>query len=314
MPRRRQRTFLGNFRHLFVRGLAIVLPTVLTFWLLMVAFNFVDTRIAEPINRGVRQMIILTTDWPRPTARDFAYAQEHLGGDEAARWRARREAMAQTLGPAWTPEREQQNLREFLEPSARRHALRRWWDSAAIGSWSAMNLIGLVIAVALIYSVGALLGSYIGRRLYARGEELFRKVPLLGRVYPSIKQITDFFVGDDDRRRAQFNRVVAVQYPRKGLWSVGLVTGEPMLQLSRGPDGPLLTVFVPSSPTPFTGYVITVPKKDTVELPISIEEALRFTISGGVVLPNSQRGLEGGAWGATMAPDETTDANPTRTA
>lgn len=319
MPVRRQRSLLANFRKFFVRGLAIVLPTVLTFWLLIVVFTFVDTRIAEPINRGVRHLITRTTHWPPPTARDFAYAQEHVDGDTAARWRSMRDALATTLGPAWTQEREDEAYREFLEPYAQRYALRRWWGSVQIASWPVMNLVGLIIAVTLIYTVGAILGSYIGHRLYARGEELFQKVPLLGRVYPAVKQITDFFVGDQTDARVPFNRVVAVQYPRKGVWSVGLVTGEPMVDLAEGPDGPLLTVFIPSSPTPFTGYVITVPKKDTLELHVSIEEALRFTISGGVVLPTSQRATDldtGAAVTPVSLPGGTTTAanDPERTA
>lgn len=292
MPAQRQRTWLDNFRHFFFRGLAIVLPTVLSFWLLLMAYNFVDGRVAEPINRGVRQLILTTTHWPPPQPRDYLEAEQNLDSNQQARWRSQRETLAAALGPDWTPQQEAAALHEFLEPHARRHALRRWWDSIRIGTWSVMNLIGLVVAIVLIYFVGAVLGSFIGRRMYARGEDLVQRIPLLGRVYPAIKQVTDFFVGGRDEAAARFSRVVAVQYPRKGLWSVGLVTGEPMGVLAPNPDEPMLTIFVPSSPTPFTGYVITVPKRDTIELHITIEEALRFTISGGVVGPTSQRATE----------------------
>jgi uncharacterized membrane protein len=291
MPAPRHRSWMDNFRHFFFRGLAIVLPTVLSFWLLLMAYNFVDGRVAEPINRGVRQGILAFSAWPAPQPRDFVEAEQQLDSNHQAEWRSRRDALAATLGSDWTIERENTAFQEFLEPHARRHALRRWWDTYRIGSWSAMNLIGLVVAVGLIYFVGAVLGSFIGRRIYARGEELLQRVPLLGRVYPAIKQVTDFFMGGGGTT-VRFNRVVAVQYPRKGLWSVGLVTGDPMKDLAGEPDDPLVTIFIPSSPTPFTGYVITVPKRDTIELGITIEEALRFTISGGVVLPASQRMID----------------------
>ena len=88
--------------------------------------------------------------------------------------------------------------------------------------------------------------------------------------------------------KVSFNRVVAVEYPRKGLWSVGLVTGNTMQTIQREAEGSCLTVFIPSSPTPFTGYVITVPEKDTIDLSVTIEEALRFTVSGGVIVPDAQ--------------------------
>jgi uncharacterized membrane protein len=261
----------------------------------------VDGRVAEPINRGVRQAILAFRSWPAPQPRDFVEAEQQLDSNHQAQWRSRRDTLAATLGSDWTIERENAAFQEFLEPHARRHALRRWWDTYRIGSWSAMNLIGLVVAVGLIYFVGAVLGSFIGRRIYARGEEVLQRVPLLGRVYPAIKQITDFFVGGGMEAKAQFNRVVAVQYPRKGLWSVGLVTGDAMRDLDAHPDEPMVTIFVPSSPTPFTGYVITVPRRDTLELNVTIEEALRFTISGGVVVPMSQR-LPQPPGGGTVVP------------
>ena len=140
----------------------------------------------------------------------------------------------------------------------------------------------------LIYTIGAVLGSLIGNRLYRRGELLLRKLPLIRQIYPSVKQVTDLFLGDNDKE-SKFSRVVAVEYPRKGLWSVGLVTGDTMRSIANQTSSECLTVFIPSSPTPFTGYVITVPKQDTIDLQITIEEALRFTISGGVIVPKTQQ-------------------------
>ena len=112
---------------------------------------------------------------------------------------------------------------------------------------------------------------------------------MVGSKIPSCKQVTDFFFGDNSKERLQFSRVVAVQYPRKGIWSVGLVTGDTMRRIEQEAGGPCLTVFIPSSPTPFTGYVITVPRTDTMDLPISIEDAIKFAVSGGVVVPASQQ-------------------------
>jgi len=117
-------------------------------------------------------------------------------------------------------------------------------------------------------------------------------------VYPYVKQVTDFLVGDTTGQ-IQFNRVVAVQYPRKGLWSVGLVTGDTMGRIEARAERKCITVFMPSSPTPFTGYVITVPVEDTIELAISIDEALRFTVSGGVILPGAANPEAEGSDGET---------------
>ena len=87
----------------------------------------------------------------------------------------------------------------------------------------------------------------------------------------------------------EFSRVVAVEYPRKGIWSLGLVTGPGMRTVHEQLGGDLLTVFIPSSPTPVTGYTITVRRNEVIDLPMSIDDAFRFTISGGVIMPINQQ-------------------------
>ncbi|MEX0655414.1 MAG: DUF502 domain-containing protein [Phycisphaeraceae bacterium] len=257
----------NNFRHFFFRGLAILLPSVLTIWILLAAYQFVQSRIAAPINAGVQEVIVQTTPWPSVTQ---AQVDEHLR--EVLADRSSREAYhAAGDREAW------------LWRDARRTRLERWWGTYAFP----LNLIGLAVAIVLIYVAGMLLGSYIGRRLYARGEYYVNQLPLVGRVYPAVKQVTDFFVGQD-REKVTFNRVVAVQYPRMGLWSVGLVTGDTMSAIQAAAGAECMTVFIPSSPTPFTGYVITVPRSETIELPITVEDAMKFAVSGGVLVPPNQ--------------------------
>ncbi|MFA9477233.1 DUF502 domain-containing protein [Phycisphaerales bacterium AB-hyl4] len=257
----------SNFRQFFFRGLAILLPSVLTIWILLAAYQFVQNRIAAPINSGVQEVIVHVTPWPAVSETQI---EEHRADVRADR------DLRQAYDSARNPE-------AWLHRDARRVQLDRWWRSYAFP----MDLIGLIIAIVLIYMAGLLLGSYIGRRLYARGEAMVNQVPLVGRVYPAVKQVTDFFVGQD-REKVTFNRVVAVEYPRKGLWSVGLVTGDTMSAIQAVAGADCMTVFIPSSPTPFTGYVITVPKSDTVELPITVEDAMKFAVSGGVLIPPNQ--------------------------
>lgn len=286
----------SNFRQFFFRGLAILLPSVLTIWILLAAYQFVQYRIAAPINAGVQELIIHATPWPRVSEIELATHRQDVRADRDAR---------QAHDAARNPD-------AWLQRDARRDKLDRWWRSYAFP----LDLIGLVIAIVLIYMAGMLLGSYIGRRLYARGEYYVNQVPLVGRVYPAVKQVTDFFVGQD-REKVQFNRVVALQYPRKGLWSVGLVTGDTMRTIQDAAGTDCTTVFIPSSPTPFTGYVITVPKAEVVELPITVEDAVKFAVSGGVLIPASQAaggvvsqgGLDDGQT-ATAFPEQVEQADP----
>ncbi len=262
----------SNFNRFFVRGLGILLPTVLTIWLVVMAYNFVDSRIAAPINRGIKLLWIEVTPWPR------VFEQQVLDHEADVRNNPVLRKAYQDAG----------NSRQWLRKDTRRAELDRWWGRIRIGTWQVLDLAGLIVAVVLIYFAGLLVGSFIGRRIYHRGEELIHRLPLIRRVYPAMKQITDFFFGEKTAQE-QFSRVVAVQYPRKGLWSVGLVTGSTMQLIQDKAGAECLTVFVPSSPTPFTGYVITVPVHDTIDLPISIEDALKFAVSGGVLVPPSQQ-------------------------
>ena len=104
-------------------------------------------------------------------------------------------------------------------------------------------------------------------------------------IYPNVKQVTDFlFTGG----QLQFSGVVAVQYPRQGIWSMGLVTGPPMKSVQEAAGEELITIFIPSSPTPVTGYVITVPRKEVIELGLTMDEAMRYSISAGVIKPPTE--------------------------
>jgi uncharacterized membrane protein len=143
------------------------------------------------------------------------------------------------------------------------------------------QITGFVVAFLVVIFVGAFLASVIGRAIWRMFEHAMMKAPLLRVIYPYIKQVTDFFLAS---KKISFNKVVAVEFPRKGIWSVGMVTGSGIRKLA--PEGTeLLTVFIPTAPSPINSFLIIVPKSEVIELDISVEEAMRFIISGGVIGP-----------------------------
>lgn len=146
------------------------------------------------------------------------------------------------------------------------------------------RVVGVLLAVLAVYIVGLLVGNLIGRTFWKLGEALVMKIPLIRAIYPAVKQITDFILSD---RKEHFhaNRVVAVQPHDGGIWSIGLVTGSGIRTLSERLGEEMITVFVPSSPTAFSGYVLVVPRSGVVELPLTVEEAMRLLVSGGVIEP-----------------------------
>lgn len=161
------------------------------------------------------------------------------------------------------------------------------WDAAKdriLEIWDnwRLDVLGFLLAIVIIYVLGLFVASFIGRAVWRGIESLLLRVPLINQIYPSVKQVTDFFLGD---AKLEFKRVVAVEYPRKGIWSVALVTNNGMRTLQSSVGAEMLTLFVPSSPTPFTGYTMVVRRDEVIDLPLTIDEALRFTVSGGMVLP-----------------------------
>jgi len=291
------------FSKFIIRGMATLLPAVLTLWLLVIAYGFVRDKIAAPINWGVQELVLNFTDWPEATDDDYNElfstnkTDDELVVPERLRleWDRVDDAKQRQMGLAYSLAFRQQMRLEWAKQQpeivmlARRHQLvEGQWKSIAIGKLYPLDLIGLLVAVVLFYFAGVLMSNIVGRRLKNKGEALVDRVPLIRRVYPAVKQVTDFFFGDSDQQ-VKFNRVVAVEYPRKGLWSVGLVTGDTMRDIQKRVGAECLTVFIPSSPTPFTGYVITVPVTDTIDLNLTIEDALKFAVSGGVLVPPSQK-------------------------
>lgn len=256
------RTFGGDFKRFFTRGLGVLLPSVLTLWILVKAYQFVDSTIAQPINAGVRAGIVQVAENWEPVGELFAPEDDDVG-KEISRRRS---------------ESDEEPSLEQVRRDLIARSVSDWWTSWAL----VLDWIGILVAVLGVYFAGRLLGGFLGRRAQRRIENVITSVPIFKQVYPYVKQVVDFLFSDD--KPIQFNRVVVVEYPRKGVWSVGLVTGSTMKSIEES-SGDAITIFIPSSPTPFTGYTITVPRSEVRELPISIDEALRFTISGGVLVP-----------------------------
>jgi uncharacterized membrane protein len=260
-----QRTFSSDFKQWFLRGLVVLLPTVLTLWIVVKAYQFVDSTIAEPINRGVRTAMVHGARVWEPLRNAFDPPSDAL----------KAEMVKLPLAEQTDPRREGQ-----VKARLRAARINEWWA----GRWY-MDLIGLVVAVIVVYVTGRLLGGFFGRRIYRGIERFITSLPIFKQVYPYVKQIVDFLFSSD--RPLKFNRVVVVEYPRKGIWSVGFMTGDTMRAIADR-SGEAVTVFIPSSPTPFTGYTITVPLSEVREVPITVEEAIRFVVSGGVLVPDHQ--------------------------
>lgn len=138
--------------------------------------------------------------------------------------------------------------------------------------------VGFGITIALIYVVGVIASNVIGKRLIRYGEAVLPFVPVFRQLYTGIKQMTESFTAPD---KTGFMQVVLVEFPRKGMQVIGFVTNE----LIQEPDKKILTVFIPTSPNPTSGYLQIVAEDEVRRTDISVENALKMVISAGRVSP-----------------------------
>ena len=289
MMAKHEKGFLADFRLFFLRGLGILLPSIVTLGILFWAFGLLRDRVAAPMNSAVRQTVIFVAPQVLP---DTSLPDWFLVPDAKVaelRDQRQREGLARITDEAIRKTLRSENLAEYWRE--------RWY----------LEAIGFVVAMVIVYLAGVLLGGIIGRKIYAALEDFFVRLPVIKQVYPNVKQITEFLIGDRGGKGGPVgggsgkSKVVAVEYPRKGIWTIGLLTGESLSALEAAAGGvPCVTVFIPSSPTPFTGYTITVAKSDVQELSLTMDEVIRFTVSGGVLIPERERGhgsraIDGGA-------------------
>lgn len=143
--------------------------------------------------------------------------------------------------------------------------------------------VGFAVPLLFILFIGLMARNIAGRWLLDVGERLLQAIPLAGSVYKTLKQILETLLRDSNNK---FRRVVLVEYPRRGIWALAFVTGTVNTDLRSGVAEPMLSVIIPTTPNPTSGWFAIVPENDVVNLAISIEDAFKLLISGGIVGPS----------------------------
>jgi uncharacterized membrane protein len=145
-------------------------------------------------------------------------------------------------------------------------------------------LVGLTAPLLAILLIGLMARNIAGKWLLDIGERLVQAIPLAGAVYKTLKQLLETLLKDSGNK---FRRVVLVEYPRRGIWALAFVTGNLDGEIqSQMPHG-MLNLFIPTTPNPTTGWYAVVPEQDVVDLAMSIEDAFKVVISGGIVNPGN---------------------------
>ncbi len=142
---------------------------------------------------------------------------------------------------------------------------------------------GIVLAISILLVTGMLAANLFGRRLVEFWEAILNRIPLVRSIYNSVKQISTTIL---DSNGKSFRKVVMLQYPRKGIWSIGFLTNEDVSTDIDGLNEDLVAVFVPTTPNPTSGFIMMAPRDDVTELDMSVEEGFKFIISMGVIIPD----------------------------
>ncbi len=146
-----------------------------------------------------------------------------------------------------------------------------------------VGITGVALAVLIM---GIFLRGYVGNKVMDRVDSFFEKFPVVKGIYPHARQVADMLFGS--RGKMELKRVVAVQYPRKGIYSLGFLTGYGLRDVQEQAGENLVSIFIPNSPAPLTGFVIMVPKSEIIDLQMRVEDAIRFCVTAGMVGGNRE--------------------------
>lgn len=143
---------------------------------------------------------------------------------------------------------------------------------------------GVLLALAIVLSIGAVATNFFGKKLVRWWDALLSRIPIVRSIYSSVKQVSDTLFSENGNA---FRKALLVQWPREGVWTIAFQTGMPGGDVANHLTGDYMSVYVPTTPNPTGGYFVMLKKTDCIELKMSVDEALTYVISMGVVVPGS---------------------------
>jgi len=161
----------------------------------------------------------------------------------------------------------------------------QWRPEAVLGF--GIPGLGLVLAVIVLLGTGVAVTNLVGRQLVSWWEDLMKRIPFVRSIYSGAKTFTETVFTPKGQA---FKRVLLVQYPRKGIWTLGFQSGDDVVEAAHHAGHDLMCVFVPTTPNPTSGFIIMVPKEEVVALDMSVDDAMRWVFTLGVVAPGWKKG------------------------
>lgn len=270
------------------RGCSIIAPPLVTLLLLIWLANATEQYVLSPLETVARTGIVWLISDVHSSPPAGATAVDGMPIEETFDYEGSRYILP-PIGRGYLPDyivgkvdanldRLPRLLREPLSANDYYHAFVKY---QYMPRWFTIPLL-LLVFLSSLYFVGRFLAAGVGRFFVTGFERIINSLPVVRNLYSSVKQVTDFVLSE---REIEFTRVVAVEYPRVGIWTLGFVTSDSLPPLKAALNEELVSIFIPTSPMPMTGFTINVRKREVVDMELTIDQAVQFIVSCGVVCP-----------------------------
>jgi uncharacterized membrane protein len=283
----------GPVQRAFIKGLSIALPAIITIAILAWVWDILRIYVVELTIKGIDSIEVFE---PRPMTQfeldelaESLFRPENRDADgriTRTEDNLKRPPLVMELPPATQGLTPPGEARSVLQAILDANNWKRRYDPIS-GRVNAYNwfdyLCASLLGLAAVVLLGFLARNFFGRKLVALLEWFVTRVPIVKSIYPQAKQVVDFFF--DDKKPIEFDTVAIIEYPRRDLWAIVFVTGAGLRSVQKHTGQRMVTVYVPSSPMPMTGYTMLVSTDQVIQLNISVEEAMKFVVSGGVLAP-----------------------------
>jgi len=267
------------FRKAVLRGLAVLAPPLLTILIFVWVINATFDYLFDPATSCLREAIV----WFRADIRrdlETTDSADQIAEVDGIKYRR---IGGHGFIPLYVYATVEENPGDPTPKTAKEY-YRRYVDLEILKPYRTIPFF-LALFLLVLYLLGRFMAAGIGRMFWNLFEQGVHRLPVVRNVYSSVKQVSDFLLSE---REIQYTRVVALEYPRKGVWALGFVTGESMFDIAGAVNEPVVSVLVCTSPAPMTGFTVTVAKNECVDLNLTVEQAFQFIISCGVVVPPQQ--------------------------
>ncbi len=281
-PRSRFAAPARPFRTAVLRGLGVVAPPLLTLVILLWVIRTVDYYVLEPVTEQTRNVLAWSL------SKSYSQLPDAHPGPAPDSVMSHGDAYQRLPDGQYVPLDVYTDVIKSPGPAGMpvtpQDVYRRWVELKFLQPWIVVPVF-VVLFVLLMYLLGSLFAAGLGRVFWGWGERIVDRLPVIRAVYNSAKQVTNYVFRD---RELEFTRVVAVEYPSRGIWSLAFVTNESLADVQAASGEPMLTILVPTSPMPVSGYTMLVAKNEVLDLDLTVEQAVEYIVSCGVVLPPQQ--------------------------